>query len=64
MKCLDQRFVTCGPQTPGGLQRLLRGSATVRKLNNFSQQINKVKKRKKATSEIEDFKTLSKSEGI
>jgi uncharacterized C2H2 Zn-finger protein len=32
---LSQRFLTCGPRTPGG-PRLFR------KLNNFSQQINKV----------------------
>jgi hypothetical protein len=42
--------VVCGP-----LRGLLRG---FRKLNNFSQQINKAK------SEIENFKTLCKSEGI
>jgi hypothetical protein len=35
-----------------------------RKLNNFSQQINKLFLIKKAKSEIEDFKTLCKSEGI
>jgi hypothetical protein len=35
-----------------------------RKLNNFSQQINKVYVRKKAKSEIENFKTLCKSEKI
>jgi hypothetical protein len=32
---VEQRFLTCGPRTPGG-PRLFR------KLNNFSQQINKV----------------------
>jgi hypothetical protein len=26
---LHQRFLTCGPRTPGGLRRLLRRSATV-----------------------------------
>jgi hypothetical protein len=34
------------------------------KLNNFSQQINKVKIHKKAKSEIENFKMLCKSEEI
>jgi hypothetical protein len=48
---LQQRFLTCGP-------RLFR------KLNNFSQKINKVYIRKKAKSEILNFKTLCKSEGI
>jgi hypothetical protein len=37
--------LTCGQRTPGG-PRLFR------KLNNFSQQINKVYIRKKAKSEI------------
>jgi hypothetical protein len=32
---LDQRLLACGPRTPGD-PRLIR------KLNNFSQQINKV----------------------
>jgi hypothetical protein len=54
---IGQWFLTCGPRTPGG-PRLFR------KLNNFSQQINKVYVRKKAKSEIENFKTLCKSEGI
>jgi hypothetical protein len=26
---LDQRLLTCGPRTPGGSRRLLRGSTTV-----------------------------------
>jgi hypothetical protein len=26
---LDQRFLTCGPRTPGGPRRLLKGFATV-----------------------------------
>jgi hypothetical protein len=42
---LDQRFLTCGPRTPGG-PRLFK------KFNNSSQQINKVHIRKKAKSEI------------
>jgi hypothetical protein len=54
---LRQRFVTCGPRTPGGPKLF-------RKLNNFSQQINKVYVRKKSNSEVENFKTLCKSEGI
>jgi hypothetical protein len=54
---LVQRFFTCGPRTRGG-PRLFR------KLNTFSQQINKVYIRKKAKSGIENFKTLCKSEGI
>jgi hypothetical protein len=40
------------------------GPRLFRKLNNFYQQINKVYVRKKAKSEIENFKTLCKSEGI
>jgi hypothetical protein len=40
------------------------GPRLFRKLNNFSQQINKVYIRKKAKSEIENFKTLCKSKGI
>jgi hypothetical protein len=40
------------------------GPQLFRKLNNFSQQINKVYIHKKAKSEIENFKTLCKSEGI
>jgi hypothetical protein len=54
---LYQRFLTCGPRTSGG-PRLFG------KLNIFSQQINKVFLRKKAKSEIENLKTLCKSEGI
>jgi hypothetical protein len=54
---LYQRLLTCGPRTPGFL-RLFR------KLNYFSQQINKVYIRKKAKSEIENFKKHCKSEGI
>jgi hypothetical protein len=53
----QMRFLTCGPRTPGG-PRLFR------KLNNLSQQINKVHVRKKAKSETENTKTLCKSEGI
>jgi hypothetical protein len=53
----NQRLLTCGTRTPGDL-RLFR------KLNNFSQQIYKVFYIKKAKSEIENFKTLCKSEGI
>jgi hypothetical protein len=54
---IGQWFLTCGPRTPGG-PRLFR------KLNNFSQQINRVYVRKKAKSEIENVKTLCKREGI
>jgi hypothetical protein len=46
---LEQRFLTCGPRTPGG-PRLFR------KLNNFSQQFNKAYIREKSKSEIENFK--------
>jgi hypothetical protein len=42
----------------------LGGPQLFRKLNNFSQQINKVYIRKKAKYEIENSKTLCKSEGI
>jgi hypothetical protein len=58
---LKQRFLTCGPRTPGGPRRLPGCPRLFRKLNNFSQQINKGKK---AKSEIENFKMLCKSEGI
>jgi hypothetical protein len=54
---LEQRFLTCGPRTPGG-PRLFR------KVNSFTQQIKKVYIRKEAKYEIENFKTLCKSEGI
>jgi hypothetical protein len=37
------------------------GPRLFRKLNNFSQQINEVKIRKEAKSEIENFKTLTAS---
>jgi hypothetical protein len=37
------------------------GPRLFRKLNNFSQQINKVYMREKAKSEIENFKTLTAS---
>jgi hypothetical protein len=47
--------VVCGP---------LGGPRLFRKLNNFSQQINKVYFREKAKSEIENFKTLCESEGL
>jgi hypothetical protein len=46
-----QRFLSCGPRTPGG-PRLFR------KLNNFSQQINKVYIRKKQNLK---FKILKRS---
>jgi hypothetical protein len=53
--------VVCGPL---GVHDAYSGDPRLfRKLNIFSQQINKVKIRKKAKSEIEKFKTLCKSEG-
>jgi hypothetical protein len=54
---LTQRFLACGPRTPGG-PRLFR------KLNNFSRRLMKYFYVKKAKSEIENFKTLCKSEGM
>jgi hypothetical protein len=50
---LVQRFLACGQRTPGG-PRLFT------KLNNFSQPINEVS-RKKAKSEIDNFKTHTAS---
>jgi hypothetical protein len=44
---LDQRFITCGPRTPWGTRRLLMGPWLFKKLNNFSQHINKEYIRKK-----------------
>jgi hypothetical protein len=61
---LTQLFLTCGPRTPVVRDAYSGGPRLFRKLNNFPQQINKVYIRKKAKSEIENYRTLCKSEGI
>jgi hypothetical protein len=49
---LIQRFLNCGPRTPGVRDAYSGGPRLFRKLNNFSQQINKVYLFKKAKSKI------------
>jgi hypothetical protein len=63
---LRQRLLTCGPRTPGGPRRLLRGSATVCEIKYFfpSRLRKYTYVKKKAKSETENLKTLCKSEGI
>jgi hypothetical protein len=43
MSTLEQQFLTYGPQTPGVHDAYSGGPRLFMKLNNFSQQINKVK---------------------